>query len=225
MNKIILAGLSVLLMTFTTTILAGDLQERIKEFESSAKVQTTLRHMHSHVLKSSKGLCATFVRQGYQASGLFEGHPGISNAKDYKPFFEKEEWTNLLGQKHFSVSSDLYNSPAGCAVVYDAINPRNDRNGYIGHIETRTKRGKANGFISDYYSNYPRSGLECVKSGKVIKRLRTFKARESSPYHKDNQNVRIHINVTSCDEYSARGATMSDEFINRKVIGVFCRPE
>jgi hypothetical protein len=215
MKKIMMTALAM------TSLLAfaDDLSEKISRYESSQGVKKTLNHLHNNVLASSEGMCATYVRKGYQASGLFSGSPGINYAKDYKPFFQNEGWTDLFS----NVKSDLNNTPSGCAVVYDGINPKNDRNGYIGHIEVRTKGRKASGYISDYFSQNPRTGLECVKKGKVVKKLKTFTARDSSPFHKAGKTVSVYINVTTCAQYSKKGAIVSDEFLNRKVIGVFCK--
>ncbi len=202
---------------------AGNLEEMISSYEEDPRVQKTLSHLHKRVLSQSKGLCATYVREGYMASGLIQSHPGISYAKNYKPYFDSEGWTNLLLDESFK--NDLFQSPAGCAVIYDAIDPKNDRNGHIGHIEVRTKHKKGNGFISDYFSSKPRSGLECIKPGKKVKKLRTFTSRKGSPHFTANKLITRYIEVTLCEEYSSRGAVVSDEFINRAATGVFCKLE
>jgi len=202
---------------------AGTIQEKGALYEQDPKVQKTLNHLHNKVLSKSQGLCATYVREGYMASGLIHSHPGISYAKNYHPYFLAEGWSNVLTNN--SIKNDLFLSPAGCAVVYDAIDPKNDRNGHIGHIEVRTKHKKGNGFISDYFSKNPRSGLVCVKPGKKVRKLRTFTARSGSPYFTANKAILRYIEVTLCDEYSSRGAVESDEFINRKATGVFCKLE
>jgi hypothetical protein len=202
---------------------AGQLAERGAQYEQDPKVQKTLNFLHNKVLSTSQGLCATYVREGFMASGLIDSHPGISYAKNYHPYFISEGWSNVLLE--VSVKKDLFKSPAGCAVVYDAIDPKNDRNGHIGHIEVRTKHKKGNGFISDYFSKNPRSGLECIRPGKKVKKLRTFTARSGSPYFTANKAILRYIEVTLCDEYSSRGAIESDEFTNRKATGVFCKME
>jgi hypothetical protein len=196
------------------------LYDKIKQYEASPQVKKTLSHMHKIVLPASQGKCASFVRQGYMASGMM-GYPGIGYAKDYLPFLNQEGWTNLV--THPNVREDLNQTPSGCAIIYAAINPENDKNGYIGHIEVRTKGIKANGYISDYYSRNPRTGLECIQKGKVTTKTRVFIARNSSPFHRGGAKVVKNIKVTSCNKFSTRGALVSDEFLNRKVIGVSCK--
>lgn len=202
---------------------AGKILERGAAYEQDSKVQKTLNHLHNKVLSTSQGLCATYVREAYMVSGLIHSHPGISYAKNYYPYFQAEGWRNVLTDSN--VKNDLFQSPAGCAVVYDAIDPKNDRNGHIGHIEVRTKHKKGNGFISDYFSKNPRSGLECLKPGKKVRKLRTFTARSGSPYFTANKAILRYIEVSLCEEYSSRGAIESDEYINRKATGVFCKFE
>ena len=213
------------ILTFTTLAAyaqsEGDLTEKIKSYEASQPVKKTLIYMHQNVLDASAGLCAGYVRKGYMSSHMITHYPGIDYAKDYLPFFNKEGWTNLFSNP--MIQSDLNNTPSGCAVIYSAINPENDRNGYIGHIEVRTKGVKENGFISDYFSHNPRTGLECEKKGKVITKTRVFIARDSSPYQRGGSKVVKNINVTSCDQFSSKAALVSDEFLNRKVIGVSCK--
>lgn len=200
------------------------IHQQVKNYETSEAVKITLNYLHKNVLPASKGACAAYVRKGYTASGLFSGPTGIEYAKDYHPFLLREGWTDLFAPNASSLRADLNMTPSGCAVVYSAIDPQNDRNGYIGHIEVRTKR-KTPGYISDYFSVNPRTGLECEKKGTVSKKLRTFVARSSSPFHKAGKKVQIYINVTNCHKYSNKGASISDEFLNRKVTGVFCKLE
>jgi len=203
----------------------------ILTYEKSRPVATTVRTLRKNVLGRSKGLCAKYVRLGFMASGLIPSHPGISYAKDYTPYFNKEGWTNLFssetsGNWSKKIDKDLFNTPSGCAVVYDAIDARNDRNGHIGHIETRVKNTSNTsrwGFISDYFEGNSRAGLKCIKKGKTVKRLKVFTARGSSPYYKGNQRVKKYINVTTCAKYSKAASTMSDEWKNRKVKGVHCK--
>ena len=107
------------------------------------------------------------------------------------------------------VRTNLDKIPQGCAVVYDALNPRKDRNGYIGHIETRTRYGKRNGYISDYYSSKPRTGKVCLKEGIKVRRVRTFTARKSSPYHRAGRVSEV-IHVTECLKFGKAGATIGD---------------
>jgi hypothetical protein len=198
-----------------------NLSEKIKRYEASKSVKDTLTHMHKKVLSASKGMCASFVRQGYMASGMIKRSPGINYAKDYHPYFNEENWTDIFNTSN--VKLDLNATPAGCAIVYDAIDPQNDRNGYIGHIEVRTKGFKESGYISDYFSRNPRTGLECEKKGKVVSKTRVFIARDSSPFHRGGAKITKSIKVTTCLKYSSKGAIVGDEFINRKVIGVSCK--
>ena len=212
------------LLTFTTIAAFGqsdgDLTERIKRYEGSGPVRKTLIYMDQNVLEASQGLCARYVRLGFMSSHMIS-FPGIDYAKDYLPFFNREGWTNLFNSS--AIMSDLNNTPAGCAITYGAINPQNDRNGYIGHIEVRTKGLKKSGFISDYFSSNPRTGLECVQKGRVVTKTRVFIVRNSSPYERAGSKVVKNIQVTTCDKYSSRGALVSDEFLNRKVIGISCK--
>lgn len=203
----------------------------ITTYEKSGPVVETVRTLRKNVLNSSKGLCAKYVRLGFMASGLIPTHPGISYAKNYTPYFNKERWTNLFSSKTSNdwsrkIHKDLFNAPSGCAVVYDAIDARNDRNGHIGHIETRVKNTSNTsrwGFISDYFEGNSRAGLKCVKKGKTVKRLKVFTARGSSPYYKGGKRIKTYINVTTCAKYSSAASTVSDEWKNRKVIGVHCK--
>jgi hypothetical protein len=209
------------LLTFTALTAYGqDLTEKVKAYEASQPVKKTLTFMHNNVLDASEGKCASYVRQGYMAGGMMQ-YPGIDYAKDYLPFLTRSGWTNLVTSA--KVKSDLHLAPKGCAIIYEAINPQNDRNGYIGHIEVRTKGIGNDGYISDYFSQNPRSGLECIKKGKVIVKTITFTARDSSPFHRAGSKVIKKINVTTCNQYSNKGALVSDEAKNRKVVGVSCK--
>lgn len=217
----------VILLVLTSAAHAG-LQEKIESYEARSDVQSSVSYIKKIVLPSSKGLCAKHVRLGYMHSGLIPSHPGINYAKDYLPYFDRQGWSNLYSSKSNAsykkvLDENLFKAPSGCAVVYSAIDPRNDRNGHIGHIEMRIKGSKW-GFISDYYSPDPRTGKKCVKPGKVITRLKTFTARSGSPYYKKGQRVERYIKVTTCDKYSTNAAsTTGNEFNNRKVIGVNCK--
>lgn len=217
--------IGTLLVLASLTALAdsdSEIAAKAKIYEVSKPVKKTLTYMHNNVLASSTGQCAAFVRKGFMNSGMMS-YPGIDYAKDYLPFLTREGWTNIFSSQ--KVKSDLNTTPAGCAIIYDAINPQNDRNGYIGHIEVRTKGVRSTGYISDYFSSEPRTGLACDKKGKVITRTRTFIARDSSPYHKGGSKVVKNIQVTTCDKYSTRAAIIADEYTNRKVIGVSCKFE
>ena len=211
-------------VTLLTEARATRLSEMTALANRNERVQETLSYLHRHVLATSQGICATHVRKAYMASGLIHSHPGIEYAKNYHPYFLANGWKNVLAEEQ-ALKVDLFQSPPGCAVVYDAIDSKNDRNGHIGHIEVKTNHLNRNGFISDYFSKVPRSGLVCISQGKKVKRLRTFTARKGSPHYSGNQVVKVYIEVTLCNEYSDRGSFVSDEFTNRKASGVFCKLE
>jgi hypothetical protein len=204
---------------------AASLDSLISSYEKSSKVRQTTRELRNNKLARSKGLCAKYVRLGYMASGLIPSHPGISYAKNYKGYFDQNNWTDLFNGSSWmsKVRSDLFKTPNGCAVVYDALNPVNDRNGHIGHIETRLKEGGSGswGFISDYYSANPRTGLECTKKGAKKRRRIEFNSRKESAYK--GKRAKIYIEYTPCLANSNKGAIISDELKNRKVIGVHCK--
>lgn len=206
----------------------ASLDSKIASYEKRSDVLKSVARMKQIVLPRSKGLCAKYVRLGYMYSGLIPSHPGINYAKDYLPYFDRQGWTNLFDQKknltyRKKLQDNLFNAPSGCAAVYKAIDPRNDRNGHIGHIEMRIKGNKW-GFISDYYSPDPRTGKKCLKEGKVVTRLRTFTARSGSPYYKSKQRVKKYIKVTTCSKYSTKEASaVGDEFNNREIIGIHCK--
>lgn len=217
----------IILLFFTGAAQAG-LQSKIENYENREDVLSSVARIKKIVLPRSKGLCAKHVRLGYMYSGMIPSHPGINYAKNYQPYFERQGWTNLYSQKTNSsykreLDQNLFKTPSGCAVVYSAIDARNDRNGHIGHIEMRIKGSKW-GFISDYYSPDPRTGKKCLRPGAVVTRLKTFTARRGSPYYKKGQRVKRYIKVTTCDKYSTKAAAaVGNEFNNRKVIGVNCK--
>ncbi len=213
----------VILLFLSATAHAG-LQSKIESYESRSDVLSSIARIKKIVLPRSKGLCAKHVRLGYMYSGMIPSHPGINYAKNYQPYFERQGWSNLYSATYKKqLDANLFKTPSGCAVVYSAIDARNDRNGHIGHIEMRIKGSKW-GFISDYYSPDPRTGRKCLKPGKVITRLKTFTARSGSPYYKKGQRVKRYIKVTTCDKYSTNAASaIGNEFNNRKVIGVNCK--
>lgn len=226
----VMTVLSFIILLFSFNVMAIDGQS-IHEYERHPMVEETLKKMKSSAFKSSKGMCAKHVRQGYMESGLITSHPGINYAKNYHEYFTKESWTNLFSREtnknwNSKLKVDLLDTPSGCAMVYDSINPRNDRNGEIGHIEIRIKpttTSKNDGVISDYFSTAPRTGYNCIQEGKVSKRLRVFKARKSSTLYKSGALVKKYVNVTECEKYSKTASHISDEWTNRKLKGVFCK--
>jgi hypothetical protein len=217
----------IMLLTITSlySISANaNLDKKIATYEKSSKVTKTIKKLRRNVLGKSKGLCAKYVRLGFMASGLIPSHPGINYAKNYKPYFNKNGWTDLASAKKSkkwssAIRKDLFKSPNGCAVVYEAINPANDRNGHIGHIETRVKDGSSKrwGFISDYYSSNPRTRLNCIRKGKKKNRVKVFTSRSTK------KRVKRKIAVTECKKHSKSGAFVSDEWVNRRVISVHCK--
>ena len=218
----------IILLFLASAADAAGLQSKINQYEKRKDVLQSIARIKKIVFPRSKGLCAKHVRLGYMYSGMIPSHPGINYAKNYKPYFDRQGWTNLYDKKENAswrkkLDDNMFNTPSGCAAVYSAIDGRNDRNGHIGHIEMRIKGSKW-GFISDYYSPDPRTGKKCLKKGRVITRLRTFTARRGSPYYKKGQRVKRYIKVTTCDKYSTKAAaSIGDEFNNRKIIGVHCK--
>lgn len=102
----------------------------------------------------SLGRCSMYTLITMRASGCFD-RTVRGDAKDQGPTFLEQGFTNLLKQPNAaSTYKTLYDFPPGTVLIYGG--------GDAGHIEMRTKFG----FVSDYFSNTPRTGSSGSKSGR-----------------------------------------------------------
>lgn len=205
-----------------------DVTSLLHNYTDSDRVGKTLDYMYKRIGRS-KGLCARYVREGLQHTGLLKHHPLIEYAKNYHPYLAHVGWTNIYDEErypqwHEKLQDDFFAMPNGCVVTYDARNDRNDRNGHIGHIEVRNKRGSTKrwGYMSDYRTPYPRTKYKCEKwSESTVTRRVSFRARASSVHGAGRTSVRIKYKP--CLEYSRKGAVSGDAIDNRFVTSVYCK--
>ncbi len=124
-------------------------------YEGSKKYRNEKRTITGKKASSkSLGRCSMYTLIAMRSSGCFD-RTVRGDAKTMGPTFLDQGFTNLLNQPNAANTyKTLYDFPPGTVLIYGG--------GDAGHIEMRTKFG----FVSDYFSNTPRTGSNGSKSGR-----------------------------------------------------------
>ncbi len=113
----------------------------------------------------SKGLCLRGVKKSMTYGGkYFSEYPGVAWAVKFSPELRRIKFTDIYAQSSYrqQIKTSMTKVPVGCVVIYQAIDINADKNAKYGHIEIRTK----DGFVSDYFSNNPRTGSWSRSAGR-----------------------------------------------------------
>ena len=119
---------------------------------ADTQVEQMIKYAMKRKRPESTGYCYRYVKHALDHSGLASGYLTGVSAMHAGRRLKAEGFSNLLDTPEWKAKvKDPSLAPKGAILVYSG--------GPNGHIEIKTGNGREGGYVSDYYSDEPRTGF------------------------------------------------------------------